>query len=153
VDFLKDFLALNQFRHQLMRPSSIEWEQHQQIMEGLADYSAYRLLQIANMPWPETPAEALSGEIQSSIDYAIQRRHYSVGAALAMTLDILKVNNWREVTEKRGVSQQEQLTKLFSLTPQEIVERVEMARISYQYQPIHQIVAKEVETYVQEVYR
>ncbi|MCE5319139.1 MAG: hypothetical protein LLG04_17480, partial [Parachlamydia sp.] len=151
IEILKDFIAVNQTRYLFISPSSVQWEQHQQLMEGLADYSAYRLLEAANIDWADWPYDTLVKPIDSLCDYAMKWRHYAMGAALGMLLDHLNVERWREQTESTGRSPGEWLSEAIALPASEVQERLEIARLKYHHSDIEGIVVKEVETYAKEL--
>jgi hypothetical protein len=143
-EYLKDFVAVNRVRHALIEPASIQWERHQQLMEGLADYAAYRLLEDSAIPHSQSPVDGLTGYHANSSDYAIQGRHYDVGATLAMALDFLKLPHWRETTEKTGKSPGEWLREAIVLTPTETHQRLEMALLKYGYAHLQEQIDEEI---------
>lgn len=151
-EFLKDFLAVNQVRQLLMAPSSINWEYHQQLMEGLADYASYRLFETVGLKWPQTPIETLTKPIPNLSDYAIKWRHYGMGSTLAMALDALKVPHWQETVEKTGKSPGEFLKEALPLSASEILDRFDLARIQQHFTSLHDHILREVAFYTSEVH-
>ncbi len=131
-DLLKDFIALNKTRRGLLHSSSIGWEDHQQKMEGLADYVSIRTFQIANtMPQCDSVEWILKmREKKSSQDTfrnAFKGRHYFVGATLAIALDDCKVN-WKSRIEKEDISFADLLEELFPMNEKELKKRAYMIK-------------------------
>lgn len=151
IEILKDFMAVNQARHLLISPSSVEWERHQQLMEGLADYAAYRLLEAADLAWVDWPSDDLVKPINNLCDYALRLRHYAVGSAIGMLLDHLEVERWREETERTGKSPEQWLSEAIAMPAQEIFERLERTRIKYRHIELQDLVGHEVARYSQEL--
>lgn len=150
-EILKDFMAVNQARYLLISQSSVDWERHQQLMEGLADYAAYRLLEAADLAWSDWPYDELVKPIRNLCDYALKWRHYAMGAALGMLVDHLNVAHWREETESNAKSPEEWLADALALPAQEILERLELARLKYRHADLQNLVGKEVDRYAQEL--
>lgn len=150
---LLDFVALNTVRRLLIAPSSILWEDHQQKMEGLAEYVSFKLFDT----FPELQVEKGSEKLaQLLLQYSknpeimertMKWRHYGVGAAVGYALDSLHVKNWKERVENEDVSLVEMLTEAQPLSAQELLERLNIALISYQVGETHATAKANVESY------
>lgn len=151
IEILKDFMAVHNARHVLISPSSVVWERHQQLMEGLADYAAYRLLEAAGLDWVEWPSDELVKPIHNLCEYTLKWRHYTVGAALGMLLDHLDVRRWREQTERNGKSPEEWLSDAIALPAPDAWERLELARLKYRHAELQGRVGDEVDRYAKEL--
>lgn len=108
--FLKSFLGINTFRKQLIAPSSVILENHQQKMEGLADYAAIKTLDVFNLYETFSADKHLLAALKSysqanrSSDNVVKWRHYGVGAAIAYALDELDVSDWKFRVQKGEIS-------------------------------------------------
>lgn len=136
-EYLKDFAAINQIRQSMMDPSSKEWENHQQRMEGTAEYVSYKMFE--QYPLPDYSShQALLQSIQNAAnnldvsDRAVKWRHYSVGAVLGYGLDALGAQGWKQQVEN-GKSQAQVLIGYFNMSPEEIKSRMDHIKASYDY--------------------
>lgn len=102
LQYLKNYLAVSQTRRQHLHFNSIHWEDHQQKMEGLADYVSIKTFQIfSGIPF-FNPEEFLlkmrhkknKNPISSAQD-RLKGRHYFVGAVLGWALDFCEVKDWK----------------------------------------------------------
>lgn len=133
-ELIKDYFAVNEYRRQSLHPESIKWEDHQQKMEGLADYASLKTFQVYPLIADFCPEDYLlqmrqkknNGSIYSAKDI-IKERHYFVGAALGFALDFCKVDHWKEDVAKANGSLHNLLKKSISIDEQEQSSR--LARI------------------------
>lgn len=163
LEYLKDFLAINQMRRQQLHPHTILWEDHQQKMEGLADYVSVKTFQV--FPYiPNFKAEEFllkmrghkNGDIVNTQD-AWKGRHYFVGAALAWALDLCDVQNWKLRIEKENISLQALLESVLTMTEEErnerilrVQERLQLEEIRGQIELVMEKEKKEKEEVLQE---
>jgi hypothetical protein len=98
-ELIKDYLAVRFLRETIISEETKEWEDHQERMEGLADYVAARVLSVpihlkGNRPF---------------IEQVTKWRYYSVGAIEGDMLDYLEAD-WK-MDAARGVSLKNLLDK------------------------------------------
>lgn len=131
LQHLKNYVAVNQTRRHLLHLDSIQWEDHQQKMEGLADYVSAKTFQI----FPHIPnfnAEEYLLEMRKKKDRgliysaqdAIKGRHYFVGAVLGWALDFCEVENWKFKIEKENISLQALLENVLPMEKEESQQRL-----------------------------
>lgn len=129
-EWLKDFLAVNVHRNKLLSSQSLAWEDLQQRMEGLADYSAVKAFETFNMLDTYSFESALlemknrkNGPEASLVDEAVKSRHYFVGAVLGLALDVCQAD-WKMQAEK-GTPLRDLLAKALPLSEQALQQRFE----------------------------
>jgi hypothetical protein len=113
MESLKDYLAVSHIRRQQLHPASQMWEDHQQKMEGLADYVSVKTYEVFSY-LPQFKAESALLEMRtkktvglaSLAEDAIKGRHYFVGATLGWALDYCQVPNWKMRIERENISLQ-----------------------------------------------
>lgn len=113
---LKDFIAVNKTRRLTMHAASVRWEDHQQMMEGLADYVSVKAFQTFSLI-PSFKAEETLLEMRekktagnpSLLEDGIKGRHYFVGATLALALDDCGMKDWKKRMEAGSASLQQLL--------------------------------------------
>lgn len=129
LQYLKDYLAISHMRRQLIHPHSVKWEDHQQKMEGLADYVSVKAFQI--FPYiPHFNAEEFllkmrqkkNGGVVTPQD-AMKGRHYFVGAVLGWALDFCEVKDWKWRIEKENISLQIMLENILAMNEEEMKKR------------------------------
>jgi|GEM_PF-2518247 len=149
LEALKNFMAVNQARNQIISKASIKWERFQQVMEGLADYAATETFDtfpiIEKFDGEKHLQILLSGYIYSEDpqELAVKWRHYGVGAALGKALDFLKVSGWKDRVEL-GESQGSILEKSIVLSNTEIKKRLAQLKNRYKYTELKQNIEKKV---------
>lgn len=128
MEYLKDFIAINKTRLSRLNPSSIDWEDNQQRMEGLADYVSLQTFEIFPELNPISIPDVLlemrdkkTGVVYSLINDIIKSRHYFVGAILGFALDFCGVD-WKKEVEK-GASLREILHREVNISSNEVEER------------------------------
>lgn len=154
---LADFVAVHAMRQHYIQPSSAEWEEDQQKMEGLADYTSMKLVEktslFDNFNVKERLALALGSQAkpQGISERAVRGRHYGVGLGLAYALDFVEMPRWKQRIQEDGCSQIELLKEAFPLTVQEVAERVDRLKKLYGFQEIQKVVAAEVNAYQSDI--
>lgn len=149
LEHLKDFVAIHKVRTAMMNSSSVNWEDGQQRMEGLADYVSIKAQDTFNLipefSGQEHIGKTLEGYIKNGdvAELAVKWRHYGVGAALGYGLDYVHAANWKEKVERNGISLAKQLEESIPLSSLEISRRAWKAKQHYKYKKIKsQIVAR-----------
>ena len=146
-EYLRDFIAINSMRRLLIHIPSAAWEDHQQVMEGLADYVGYKMLGVLHLvpgfDARQELAQALRKEFMGEdySDHAIKWRHYSIGASIGYILDGLKVPYWKKRIEQGQATLQEILNETVHMSSQEMENRFEKAKIAYGYEDIYDKIA------------
>lgn len=126
---MRDLAALLQFRQNSLKKGSVDWENHQMKMEGLADYVGTReyggrAQLLYKHPIKETKP--------SYIEDLIKWRYYLLGASVAYALDDLQVKNWKTEVEK-GADLTTLFFKAVNLSQEEQALRVDQIRKKYDY--------------------
>lgn len=153
VDLLKDFLAVNKVRSRMLTLSSILWEQHQQIMEGLADYASIKTYEVLPIISGFDSRQHLLETMQKYVDSdqiterAMKWRHYGVGATLGHALDFLQVE-WKGHVEYEGISQVEILEKALPLSDTEVSARLEKVKSAHDFAGINARITTIVDKHV-----
>lgn len=155
IEYIKNFMAINTIRRDLLQTSSREWEDHQVKMEGLADYVSYRVFE--EFPIPDFDSyqklqrvlEKNASDVDIS-DRSVKWRHYGVGAALGYALDLLPVSDWKQQIEK-GSGQIAILAQALPMSSKEIASRVEQVKQKYHFEEIHQKVSTAVNQYLESI--
>ncbi len=146
-ELLRDYIAVNTMRRLIIQFPSVTWEDHQQVMEGLADYVGYKMAEVLQLvPGFDARRElsqALLKEFRGKdySDHAIKWRHYSIGAALGYILDDLKIPQWKRRIEVGQASLQQILDEAVPMSIQEIEHRFEKALLTYGYDSLFERVA------------
>lgn len=155
-EYLLDFAAINQTRRAFIKDISVLWEDHQQAMEGLADYVSFKTFDELRVFKPYDGNKKLKemlklyAEDPNITERAVKWRHYGVGAAMGYALDFLKIEGWKSEIE-RGASMATLIDQAMNLTPDEINERMGSIEISYDYQAVHTQIGKTVAAYQKEL--
>ncbi len=130
AEILKDFAAIHIFRRQLISPSSRRVEDHQQTMEGLAEYVSFKMFDVfpifKGYSGRHRIAQLVSAYARNLnvSERALKWRYYGVGAAMGYALDFMKVKDWKKEIEK-GKTLSELLERGVKLSGEEIMERVQ----------------------------
>lgn len=138
-DKLRDFVAINQTRRNMIDMQSSKHEIEQQIMEGLADYVSIKIFDDTPIFAGFNGRQQLINTLQKYASHpditqrAMKWRHYGVGAALGYALDDLNIPDWKEKVQRYSQSQEEQLEMALSMTEQEMAVRVEKVKAAYKY--------------------
>jgi hypothetical protein len=102
---LKKFISVNKERRKLLSSTSVLWEGRQQMVEGLADYTAARNLDVFAYFGEKIGQKHILNTMEGYTKddditaRALKWRHYGVGASLAYALDFLKVPHWKQDVE------------------------------------------------------
>lgn len=154
LEVLKNYMAVNQARNQVISESSIKWERFQQVMEGLADYTSIETFDtfpvIGGFDGDKHIQILLSGYIYSedSQELAVKWRHYGVGAALGKALDFLEVPDWKNRIEQ-GESQGSILEKTIAIQNSEMKTRLVEVKNRYKYSMLKQKMEDKVNGFTQ----
>lgn len=157
LEHLRNFAAVNSVRRAVIQPGSVDWEDHQEMMEGLADYVSYKILDvfpiIPGYAGHDDMTELLEREAANTdySDHAIKWRHYSIGAALGYALDFLKVPNWKEEIEQGHANLLQILKEQLALSVNEIETRFENCQMQYQWDETNATVASSVHKFEEEI--
>lgn len=156
VDRIKDFIAVRQQRFNLLNASSIDWEQDQQRMEGLAEYVSIKMFEdfplLSDYNGPlhmQTMMEMYSND-DNIADRAIKHRHYGVGASMAFALDFLKVKNWKNQTQQ-GTPLDTLLINFLKLSQLEIASRVDNVKSNYGFTGVFTAINEKIKSYQGEI--
>lgn len=148
---IKDYLAISHLRRQSLHPASIIWEDHQQKMEGLADYVSVKTFQIFSTI-PDFKAEDFLLEMRQrknkdivNAEDALKGRHYFVGAVLGWALDFCAADGWKFQIEKGNISLQEMLENALEMTEEERAARCNRLRIDLDSKEIRQRIEQQME--------
>lgn len=135
-NLIRDFLAINQERRQLMSHNSFLWENQQQRLEGLADYVSAKMFD-----GEKQVSKAFdSGEKEEDFaDYAIKWRHYFVGATVAFMLDFLELD-W-----KKKVEEGQFLIEVLQSSIESDENRIESIKERYSYTEILEKARRDVQ--------
>jgi hypothetical protein len=157
LEHLRNYLAVHAMRKVLMQPSSIAWEDHQQVMEGLADYVSHKMLDVLQF-FPGFKGNLELNQLlitesknKSYEEHAIKWRHYSIGATLGYALDFLNIPHWKNLVEREGASLNQLLEEAIPLSPNEIEMRVEECKAIYGWNQIFAEVNQSVIKFEDEV--
>lgn len=157
LDVLKDFIAVHNARKSVMQPASINWESHQQMMEGLADYVSAKTYDVNRILGGFYGDSHLLHTVQgyanddSISDRAIKWRHYGVGATLGYALDFLNVQGWKEQIQTQGTPLDDMLSKALGLSEQESKHRFEEVKNYYGYTSIRNKVNTQLIAYQNDI--
>jgi hypothetical protein len=157
LEHLKDYVAINTLRKSVIQKSSVDWENHQQIMEGLADYVSYKMLDVfplfAAFDGHRELANLLNKEAENTeySDHAIKWRHYSVGASLGYALDFLNVRNWKNRIEQGEKQLSQLMGESVVLSPSELEARIENCKILYHWDECLSDVSQAVNKFENEI--
>ncbi len=154
-DILRDFMAVNKTRRNLMHKASVMHELDQQKMEGLADYVSVKLFDEYRIQPKFNGREHLMKTLETYIkndhlsERAMKWRHYGVGATLGYALDDLQVTGWKEKVQQEGAYQVLLLEEQLALSQAEIEERLAQVKAAYDYQAISSSTQSKIENYNQ----
>lgn len=153
LEHLKNFVAIHKIRTSSMHASSVNWENNQQRMEGLADYVSIK----AQDAFAIIPGFSGQGHISTVLEgyvknpdvaeFAVKWRHYGVGAALGYGLDYIHAENWKEKVEKNGMDLASQLEEGIPMSSVEIYGRAWKAKQHYAYKTTKNEIAAREQSY------
>jgi|688.fasta_scaffold45115_3 hypothetical protein len=152
LEYLKDFASINQTRRLLLKNMSVLWEDHQQIMEGMAEYVSFKIFDVYPVFKPYDGNSKLKEMLDAYTrrpditERAVKWRHYGIGAAMGYGLDFLHVKGWKKEVEK-GISMAALLLKALDMSPQEMNERMAEVEVIYNYPSARQAVGQVVDGY------
>lgn len=147
MDYLKDFIAVNQMRRESIDPLTKQWENGQLRMEGLADYVGTIALGKESLLLAMHPEETHENDF---IDEAIKWRHYLAGAAMGYALDFLGVTNWQTKIEA-GHDLADLLNQAMPLTRTEQEKRIKKVQMRLNYKKRRKIANAKVSKYLAKV--
>lgn len=149
MEHIRNYLAVNKRRRLAIHPHSVRWENHQQKMEGLADYVSVKASQLipelANIDAEkyllEMRKKKNSGVIFTPQD-AMKGVHYFEGAVIGWALDFYGVENWKKLIEKEKVSLFDLLSSYLQMNDDEMNERLARVKKEFQWEEIHHQIEK-----------
>lgn len=146
IECIKDFVAVNYIRKQIIHPESWAWETHEQKMEGLADFISMRMFHRE-----QNLINSLEqADDKSLIEKAIKWRHYDVGAAMGIALDEIKAKDWKLEVEKNGKNQAELLHE-FLPVEEDLFTRFELIKCRYPFHEIESTISAHLDAYNGEI--
>lgn len=149
---LKTYLAVSKTRRNLLSAESLTWEDRQQMVEGLADYTAAKYLDVFGYFGSQV---GLNHIIHTMVAYAqdedisaraLKWRHYGVGCSLAYALDFLNVSDWKTQVEQ-NVPLQSILEKHLKITEMEETALYLQAMQQYGYSNLFREIHHKIEAY------
>lgn len=149
---LKTFLSINKKRQKILNSSSFMWEARQQMVEGLADYTAAKNLDVFGYFGEKMGQKHILQTMKSYTkeddisERALKWRHYGVGASLGYALDFLKVVNWKKDVEQ-NIPLQILLEKNLKVSPEEIDFLFQQATEKYDYNKLCREIKEKIEAY------
>jgi len=154
VEKLKDFLAVNLTRRNIIGEESYNWELWQQKTEGTAEYihaKTFMELQIlADFNFVNFMEKRIESSFTQSIDAIIKWRHYLVGGILCHAFDFLNIPSWKEVLSV-GKKQIALLEETLNLSQEEITERLEILKFAYNYDALKNKANLAIDSYKNEL--
>lgn len=157
IEKLKDFVAVNIVRQEMLQQASLLWERNQQRMEGLADYVSIKTFAVSGILNQFNDRLHLLFTMQMSAtddnvsDRAIKRRHYGIGATLGYALDHLQIADWKKQVEQQNKGLDELIQKAVNLSHTEVVERVKQIKEAYHFNDIKNKVTSTLHQYQNEI--
>lgn len=135
---LKDYLAVSESRRNTLHPAALNWEDHQQKMEGLADYVSVKTFESFPIFQHFDAAQALlemrNKKITGSVRQdALKDRHYFIGAVLALALDECQIPYWKMRIENEKISLQSLLKPALFMDQFEIDARTANVKSQYDW--------------------
>lgn len=152
ISHLKTFISVHKERRKLLSPQSIAWEGRQQMVEGLADYTAAKNLDVfgyfgAKVGQKHLHHTMLSYTKENDInERALKWRHYGVGASIGYALDFLQVPSWKKNVEQ-NISLQNILEKHLRSSPQEEKSFFAQAAEKYQLKQLKTEIKEKISSY------
>ena len=122
--YLKQFCAVNETRRSRLKVPSVRWEDHQQRMEGMADYVSLKTFQVfdhlENFNVEAKLLEMRARKKSSSLYQDITRgRHYFVGAVIGFALDFCHIHEWKKSVSQGTKSLAQLLMEAYPMTTYE----------------------------------
>jgi hypothetical protein len=136
IGYLKDFLAVASIRRPQLHPSSLEWEDHLQKMEGTADYVSLRTYQVFPImkyfDAEQTLLKMRSKKVSPSLyQDVVKGRNYFVGTVICLALDFCQVKGWKNHVTAGTKSLHELLSESLPLTLQE--QQIQLQRVMTEF--------------------
>lgn len=140
-EWLKDYIAVNTIRVKLLKAPSIQWEDLQQQMEGMADYVSLRTFEIFPLIESFSMEEAIlhlrekkTGRDYSFVNDAVKGRHYFIGSTLGFALDLYGAD-WKSQVEG-GIALRTLLKQALPMSQEEMRSRFDRLKRSSNYKEI-----------------
>lgn len=149
---LKTYLAVSKIRRNLLSGESLTWEDRQQMVEGLADYTAAKYLDVFGYFGKQV---GLNHIIHTMVAYAqdedisaraLKWRHYGVGSSLAYALDFLNVPDWK-IQVEQNVALQSILEKHLKISEMEGTALYLQSMQQYEYSHLFHEIHDKIEAY------
>lgn len=154
---LLDYLAVNKERQKYLQPISQNWERNQQKFQGIADYVAYKSLEIYPFVNGFSGTKRLLAFLQSSsvneeiLERTVRCRHNKVGATLAYALDFITGDDWKEPLQESDRSPTELLAEQIILSDEEAEARLAKIKARYGYDNVWLQVTEAIQHYKEEI--
>lgn len=139
IESIKEYVAIHRERVALLDEESLDWEEMQQRLEGLADYVA------AKMTGEEKDVLSKIND-EDLVENAMKWRHYGVGAALGLALDALQVKGWKESVQK-GDGLGKLLDEAVALTKEQEAALSKKAKKRFKYKKKKKKVQGQIDAY------
>lgn len=139
IESVFEYAAIHREREALLDDESLDWEEMQQRLEGMADYVA------AKMTGEEKQVLAHIND-EGLVENAMKWRHYGVGAALGLALDALDVKQWKERVQK-GEGLGKLIDAAVSLTKEQEAALSKKAKKRFNYKKKKKKVKGQIDAY------
>lgn len=152
IKSLKTFISVHKKRVRLLSPISQQWEDRQQMVEGLADYVAAKNLDTFGYFGEKMGQKHLLFVMKrytsddDITERALKWRHYGVGSSIGYALDYLNASGWKKQVEK-DISLQSILEKQLAVNPQEADVLFQQASQQYNLSNLKMEVEKKINAY------
>lgn len=139
-ELIQDWALLNSYRSLYLQNDSLNWEDTQEKMEGLADYVAQGVLPNSASPnillSPKAPPSAF-------VEHAMKWRYYGVGSTLGHMLDTLHVDGWKTRIAEGTTTLREEVDHVIPIDP----TQMSMILEKYQYNEVKKRIAVSIDSY------
>lgn len=149
VQALKDFVAINQYRQKMIGTDSAQYEMKKENIEGIADYYGWSMAIPNETERNRTIISTYKNtcDMNHLIKCQIHNRYYFTGNSIAIALDQLTPEIWKEKLVKNKLSIRDQLNQYFAMTDSQIQKRVREAKIYYHYEDITKPIEQAIKNY------
>jgi hypothetical protein len=156
LEVLKDFMSIHLLRRSFITSASTAWEDHQQTMEGLADYISFKTFDVFPIFQGYSGRDKLADLLNSYAhnpdvsERALKWRYYGVGASIAYALDFTGSGEWKKRVEA-GESLSGLLYENLKMTTDELQERAMRVLVAYDFKQWMKKIQATVDKYQREL--